>query len=68
MDVRVEEMKPIKALYVRRMGPYSVSAGMAWEALCRWAGPRGLLQPTTMFFGMGADLLSRRPPPVVSRS
>ena len=55
MEVKVEQMKAVRALYVRRMGPYARSAGEAWDALCRWAGPRGLLGPQTMMFGVSYD-------------
>ncbi len=55
MEVKVEQMKAVRALYVRRLGPYAKSAGEAWDALCRWAGPRGLLGPQTMLFGVSYD-------------
>jgi len=55
MEVHIEEMPAVRAAYVRRMGPYRESAHQAWEALCRWAGPRGLLTPGRMLFSISHD-------------
>jgi AraC family transcriptional regulator len=55
MECRIEEMKALRAAYVRRLGPYDHSAAEAWEVLCRWAGPRGLLGPGAMLFGLSYD-------------
>jgi AraC family transcriptional regulator len=55
MEVRIEEMPAIHAVYVRRMGEYYISACQAWEALCRWAGPRGLLGPGHLLFSISHD-------------
>ncbi len=55
MEVRIEDMPAVRAAYVRRLGEYRVSAGQAWEALCRWAGPRGLLTPGHMLFSISHD-------------
>lgn len=55
MEVRIEEMPALRAAYVRRTGDYNVSACQAWEALCRWAGPRGLLTPGRMLFSISHD-------------
>lgn len=53
MEVRIEEMPAVRAVYVRRAGEYGTAATQAWEALCRWAGPRGLLAPGRMLFSVG---------------
>jgi len=55
VEVRIEDMPAIHAVYVRRMGPYDVAAGQAWEVLCRWAGPRGLLRPGALWFSVSHD-------------
>jgi AraC family transcriptional regulator len=55
MEVRIEEMPAIRAAYVRRMGPYAVSATQAWSALCAWAGPRGLLNGGALLFSISYD-------------
>lgn len=55
VEVRIEDMPAIHAVYVRRMGPYNVAAGQAWEVLCRWAGPRGLLRPGAVWFSVSHD-------------
>ncbi len=52
MEVRIEEMPAVRAVYVRRAGPYAKAATEAWEVLCRWAGPRGLLAPGHMLFSI----------------
>jgi len=55
VEVIVEEMAAMRAAYVRRMGAYNESACAAWEALCRWAGPRGLLGPGHTWFSLSYD-------------
>jgi AraC family transcriptional regulator len=49
-EVEVIEREPVQVAYIRHTGPYAgdgdLFAGL-WERLCRWAGPRGLLQPPT---------------------
>lgn len=52
MEVRIEEMPAVRAVYVRRAGPYGSAVTEAWETLCRWAGPRGLLAPGRMLFSI----------------
>ncbi len=42
LDVEVQERPLLNIAYVRHIGPYN-QIGQAWETLCRWAGPRGLL-------------------------
>ncbi len=52
MEVRIEDMPAVRAVYIRRAGAYGPAATRAWEALCRWAGPRGLLTPGRMLFSI----------------
>ena len=55
VQVEIVDMPAIRAAYVRRMGSYFNSPREAWELLCRWAGPRRLLGPDTMYFGISYD-------------
>jgi AraC family transcriptional regulator len=55
MKIEVKELPCRRVAYVRRMGPYDQSAKEAWDSLCRWAGPRGLLGPQAVFIGIGHD-------------
>jgi AraC family transcriptional regulator len=54
MDVKIERIKPMRVAFVRHTGPYD-QVGETWGRLCAWAGPRGLLGPQTVFFGMCYD-------------
>ena len=54
MDVQIKEIPSRKVVFVRHVGPYP-ECGKAWEKLCTWAGPRGLLQPGTEFLGLCYD-------------
>lgn len=47
--------EPIKVLYVRKTGKYSNSAMQAWQSVCGYAGPRGLIGPATEFIGISYD-------------
>jgi AraC family transcriptional regulator len=62
MEVRIEEMPAVRAAYVRRAGEYGAAATGAWQALCRWAGPRGLLTPGRMLFSVSHDDPTVTPP------
>lgn len=55
MQVKIEDMPAIRAAYVRRIGPYMTEASKAWEALCRWAGPRNLIRPDSVWFSISRD-------------
>jgi AraC family transcriptional regulator len=55
MNVRIETLPERPILRVRQTGPYKDSAARAWSMLCGWAGPKGLLGPRTLFFGIGHD-------------
>ena len=61
MDVRVEEVRPIRVAFVRHTGPYA-ACGAAWQKLCGWAGPRGLIGPSSTFLGVSHDDPEVTPP------
>jgi AraC family transcriptional regulator len=61
-DMKGDYMKPEirqqdrqRVLYVREIGRYDQAAGRAWEKLCAFAGPRGLLTGAADFIGIGHD-------------
>ena len=54
MKVEITELETMKVVYVRHLGPYQ-ECGKAWEKLCTWAGPRGLLRPGAKFLGLCYD-------------
>lgn len=54
MDVQIKEIPPRRVIFVRHIGPYN-ECGKAWEKLCLWAGPQGLLQPGVEFIGLCHD-------------
>uniref|UniRef100_A0A7C4ELQ5 AraC family transcriptional regulator n=1 Tax=Fundidesulfovibrio putealis TaxID=270496 RepID=A0A7C4ELQ5_9BACT len=55
MDVTIIRKGPIRVACARATGPYMLAAQKAWDALCAWAGPKGLLHPGAMFIGIGYD-------------
>jgi AraC family transcriptional regulator len=55
MDVTIKPIPPTRVIFVRDTGPYGHSAMNAWEKLCRWAGPRGLLNGKPTFIGLSHD-------------
>ena len=54
MDVNVKKIKSRTVAFVRHIGPYN-QCGSAWEKLCSWAGPKGLLNAQTQFVGLCYD-------------
>ena len=54
MKVEVIEIQAVRVAYVRHVGPYD-KCGQAWEKLCMWAGPRGLLGAGVQFIGLCYD-------------
>ena len=54
MKVQVREIPARKVIFIRHQGPYE-GCGAAWEKLCTWAAPRGLLQPGVEFVGLSYD-------------
>jgi AraC family transcriptional regulator len=45
----------VKCVFVRRTGSYEDSARQAWEAVCRFAFPRGLVGPGSQMIGVSRD-------------
>jgi AraC family transcriptional regulator len=62
MDVRSERMPAMRVVFVRGVGPYKEVARAAWERVCAWAGPRGLLGPNSLFLGICHDDPEVTPP------
>jgi AraC family transcriptional regulator len=62
MDVRIEEMAATKVYFARGTGPYAVAAKTAWEKMCSWAFPRGLVGPATLMIGICHDDPQVTPP------
>jgi AraC family transcriptional regulator len=54
MKVEIVNLKPRKVAFVRHVGPYD-QCGAAWEKLCGWAGPAGLLGPEAVMLGLCHD-------------
>ncbi len=61
MKVDIIEMEPMQLACVRHVGPYH-ECGKAWEKLCLWAGPKGLLRPGIQFLGLCFDDPEITPP------
>lgn len=61
MEVRIEQVQPIHVAFVRHVGPYA-EVGAAWNKLCAWAGPRGLLGPGLLVLGLCHDDPEVTPP------
>ena len=55
MTPQIRTIEPIPVLFVRRTGPYYTAAADAFEALCGFAGPRGLLGPAARMIGISHD-------------
>ena len=56
MDVRIENLAPMKVACLRHVGPYDDDAlRETWEKLLAWAGPRGLFGPRTLKVGIDHD-------------
>ncbi|KAB1440388.1 AraC family transcriptional regulator [Pseudodesulfovibrio senegalensis] len=54
MNVDIKMTGTHSIAYVRHTGPY-MDCKTAWDELCAWAMPKGLLTPETLFFGIGHD-------------
>lgn len=61
MKVEVKKVKPMRVAFVRHVGPYN-QCGKAWEKLCTWAGPQGLLGPGIQMIGVCHDDPEVTPP------
>ncbi len=54
MDVEIKTVNRKPIAYVRHIGPYE-KCETAWNGLCAWAAPKGLLNEHTEMFGIGYD-------------
>ncbi len=54
MDAQIKKFEPIRVAYVRHVGPYE-QCGAAWEKLCAWAAPQGLLAGQPLMLGLSHD-------------
>ncbi len=54
MEVRIEHLPTRTVAFMRHVGPYA-ACGQTWARLCAWAGPKGLLEPQTLFLGVCHD-------------
>ncbi len=61
MEASIVQLPARRVAFVRHVGPYA-DCGAAWEKLCAWAGPRGLLGPQTQFIGVCHDDPETTPP------
>jgi AraC family transcriptional regulator len=62
MDVRVEDTSARRVVYARANGAYHESAAKAWEQLCGWACPRGVMGPDAQMLGICHDDPQTTPP------
>jgi AraC family transcriptional regulator len=51
----IRSIQTITVIYAERTGPYYISAEAAWNAVCAWAGPKGLMNHSTEFIGISLD-------------
>jgi AraC family transcriptional regulator len=61
MEVKLENWTSKRVAFVRHIGPYD-QCGAAWERLCVWAGPKGLLAHKPWLVGVSYDDPSITPP------
>ena len=61
MKAAIKTIPGMKIAYVRHLGPYD-QCGPAWEKLCAWAGPKGLMNPDAVFLGVCHDDPDVTPP------
>ncbi len=54
MKAEIVNFEPVRVAFVKHVGPYH-ECGKAWEKLCLWAGPQGLLGPGCKFLGLSYD-------------
>jgi AraC family transcriptional regulator len=53
-QVEIVQTDPKRVAFVRHVGPYA-ECEAAWEKLCAWAGPAGLLGPDAVLLGLCHD-------------
>jgi AraC family transcriptional regulator len=61
VEVKVKRIEKLRVAFVRHVGPYD-EVGTAWNRLCGWAGPKGLLGPGSRFLGVSHDDPEITPP------
>ena len=61
MDVTICRRDPMRVAFIRHVGPYD-QCGKAWERLCEWAGPNGLMGPGAEMLGVCYDDPDVTPP------
>ena len=61
MDIRFVNIEPMRVAFVRHTGPY-MECEPAWETLCAWAGPKGLLRMDAKYIGISYDDPQVTPP------
>ncbi len=61
MNVRIETVEPIRVAFTRHTGPYD-QVGETWAKLFTWAGPRGLVGPSTTTVAVVYDDPAVTPP------
>lgn len=61
MKVEIKDVDSLDVIYVTHVGPYD-QCGKAWDMLCQWAAPKGLLQPGAQFLGLSYDDPQVTPP------
>ncbi len=54
MNVEIKRIEARRVLCLHHVGPYA-AVGAAWQKLCMFAGPKGLLGPDTKMFGLAYD-------------
>ncbi|MDP4190380.1 MAG: AraC family transcriptional regulator [Bacteroidota bacterium] len=62
MNVEIKKMPKLHLAYVSHNQGYNSKVGAAFEKLCRWAGPRGLIKKDSIFLGISLDNPDITPP------
>jgi len=55
MKPEIRTTEPMPVIFARRTGPYRDAAGEAFGAVCGFAGPRGLIGPSSRMIGISHD-------------
>lgn len=61
MEVNIRKVEAMTLACVRHVGPYE-ECKPAWDKICAWAGPKGLLGPDTACIGICHDDPETTPP------
>lgn len=61
MNVVIKNIEPRRVAFIRHTGPYA-ECGAAWDKLCSWAEPRGLLKKENVYLGLCHDNPEITPP------